>query len=244
VTVFIIIVPIKWLSQGTPSFLLQLFTLIAEASISVFVTLTVIEKALQDDRMRQSEKVRLYTYRAIIWDICIMTVEAIWLAPIWLNPDEKQKRIDAISIIGSDIINPRKEVSETIRKVALKIDDEIKAKQRETFKKKEEYENEEKWKEVLNEGNCITLKHFEKIDRTLNEIRNVLIPRALQISDNSELNRNLLEFEENIRFYERVIVNDRDLASTTSMKSFLLAASNEYDALEEEYRNENFPRTL
>ena len=242
-TIFIIMVPIQWLSQGTPSFLLQLFTLIAEASIGVFVTLTVIEKALQDDRKRQSEKVRWYTYRAIIWDICLMTVEAIWLAPIWLNPDEKQKRIDAIRIIGSDIINPRKEVSETIRKVALKIDDEIKAKRREMLEKKEEYENKEKWKEELNEGNCITLKHFGKIDRTLNEIRNVLIPRALQISDNSELNRTLLEFEENIRFYERVIVSNPCLASTFNMKNFLLAASDAYDALEEEYQNENFPRT-
>ncbi len=189
IAVFIIMVPLFWLSQGAQSFLFQIFTLMAEASISVFVTLVV-------------------------------------------------------RIIGSDIINPRKEVSDTIRKVAFSIDDEMKAKKRKILERREEYENKEKLSEELNEGNRITLKHFEKIDRTLNEIRIVLIPRALQISDNSELNRALLDFEENIRFYERVIVTNPNLASTLNMKNFLLAASDAYDALEKEYRNESFPRKL
>ncbi len=245
IAVFIIMVPLFWLSQGAQSFLFQIFTLMAEASISVFVTLVVIEKALKDDRKHQSEKVRWYTYRAIIWNICLMAVEAIWETPIWHNQDDqKGKRIDTIRIIGSDIINPRKEVSDTIRKVAFSIDDEMKAKKRKILERREEYENKEKLSEELNEGNRITLKHFEKIDRTLNEIRIVLIPRALQISDNSELNRALLDFEENIRFYERVIVTNPNLASTLNMKNFLLAASDAYDALEKEYRNESFPRKL
>ena len=244
--IFIIIVQILWFSQSTSSFLLQLITFMAEASIGVFVTLTVIEKALKDDRKRQSEKIRRYTYRSIIWNICKLTIEAIWLSQVW--PDKRPKRIDAIKTIGNDVMNPRKEVSDAIKEVACAIDDEVRATRYEMLKKKDEYINQgkkEEWQKKWDYCNQITTDHFKKIDRTLSEIRNVQIPRALQIADDRpNLIQALLDFEDSIRFYEHVVMMDPNFVSTDAMKKFLLATSKAYDALELEYRNENFPRTI
>ena len=114
--------------------------------------------------------------------------------------------------------------------------------------KKDEYVNqnkEEEWQKTWNYCNHITSDHFKKIDRTLSEIRNVQIPRVLQIADdNPNLIQALLDFEDSIRFYERAVMMDPNFASTAAMKKFLLAASKAYDALESEDRNENCPRTL
>lgn len=232
--------------NGVQDFISQAPALIAETAISIIVTIFIIEKILSDDKRID----RIHTYEALSNAICRIAYHATQNseAPI-LNKteDEKQIRSQLIGTISTNTHNLRKEVSDAIREIANKTYEEVEKRREERdsdlkLNRSEPGRSEEaqkKWKEFRELDNQIAVEHFQKIDRQLFEIRIVLIPRALTLSNSQELSDALHRFEDILRSYESILVVNTEIATTSNLRDILLEACKAYDALMKEHLKES-----
>lgn len=86
--------------------------------------------------------------------------------------------------------------------------------------------------------NQIAVKHFQNIEKQLFEIRIVLLPRALTLSNSQELRASLHRFEDVLLSYEDILVVKTKRATTSNLIDILIEASNVYDALMKEHQKE------
>lgn len=233
---------INIIPNGVQDFISQAPALIAETAISIIVTIFIIEKILDNDK----KKDRIHTYESLSNAICRIAYYATQNteAPI-LNEteDEKQIRSQLIGIISTNTHNLRKEVPDAIREIANKTYEEVEKRRTDNclILKRSDPGNEEaqiKWKEFVELDNQIAVKHFKKIDKQLFEIRIVLIPRALTLSNSRELSDALHRFEDILRSYENILAVNTERATTSNLRDILLEACKVYDALMKEHQKE------
>jgi|GEM_PF-373247 len=235
----------SFIPDGKHDFISQAPSLIAETAISIIVTIFIIDKILKDDK----KKDRVHTYEALSNAICRIAYYATQNleAPILTETeDERQIRSQLLGTICNNTNTLRKDVSNAIEEIANRTYDEIEKRRKERVSDLRKCGNEpgmsegaqKKWKEFRKLDNQIAVNHFKKIDRQLFEIRIVLIPRALTLSNSQELSDALLRFEDILRSYESILVACPEMATTSNLRSILLEASKAYDALIVEHEKE------
>jgi hypothetical protein len=236
---------INIIPNGIQDFISQAPTLIAEAAISIIVTVFIIERILIDDK----KKDRIHTYEALSNAICRIAYYATQNleAPILnQNEGERQIRSQLIGTISINTHNLRREVSDAIKEIADRTYEEVEKKREERVNDLRQNGNEpgrkeeaqKKWKEFRELDNQIAVKHFKMIDKQLFEIRIVLIPRALTLSNSQELSDALHRFEGILRSYESILAVNTEMATTSNLRDILLEACKTYDALMKEHQKE------
>lgn len=232
---------INAIPNGANDFISQLPSLIAETAISIIVTLFIIEWALNDDK----KKDRAHTYEALSNAICRIAYFATQTEgiAIWTNnEEEKHTRAQILEIVVTNTSNLRPVVSDAIRKIANRTYEEVEERRNALCQVRREEgpaiseETQKKWKDFRNLDNQVAVKHFKKIDRQLFEIRIVLIPRALTLSNSQKLNDALHRFGAHLRGYESILVATPERASTINLRDLLIESSNAYDAIMEEHQ--------
>lgn len=157
--------------------------------MSVWITLTIIERAIKTDREQQWEKVKSLTYMTILNNIRYMASQF---------PETYALDFETINnhmeIINIDVNYPRKEVSDEIIGLAKDIDRiYTNRKFTDDILVEAELSDEES---VIRDRERGYLKHyFNEIGWILEDMRITLIPRVLQLSDDEEVNIALLRFE-------------------------------------------------
>lgn len=233
---------IWYFDSDASNFWSQFFTLATEASISVIVTLFVIEKALKEDRRRHSHEERIYRYETILNLIRYITYQAFSHSKIWISPDECSIRWDLIDKVWAEHSADK---SAIFRKIANKIYYEYgdaNSRMRQEEKPVDSEEWSKKWKENRELDKKLATEHFLRVDRQLNEMRTSLIPRAIDLSDSSELQKALYSFVDILRGYEINLISSPDTVGTNLLRELILAASDAYDAVEKEYQKERLQK--
>jgi len=179
-----------WGLIGGNNFGSQLSLTLAGAAMSVWITLTVIERVIKKDREQQWEKVKSLTYMAILNNIRYMASQFPETDTIDFETINNH-----IDIINTDVNYPRKDVSDEIIKLAEDLN--------KIYKNRNEFSDDILIEAELSDTESATryhesesLKHyFNEIGWILEDMRITLIPRVLQLSDDEEVNLALLRFE-------------------------------------------------
>lgn len=195
----ILLIIIRIFYINSTEYQLQIILILTEAVLSVPITLILIEWVIKRDREKQWEKVRLLTFETILFNI----LNAAYLLPISIPfyiENESKKFFDIILKGKPNPLDPqvRDEISEyakTIRTI-----------QNQLLKEERERLGEDKWDEKMALYSEMILKYHQEVHWLLEDVRLILIPRVLQLSDDQEVNLALLDFENYIRSFEYAII--------------------------------------
>ena len=179
-----------WGFKGGNEFEWQLSLALSGAAMSVWITLTIIERAIKNDREKQWEKVKSLTYMTILNNIRYVASQF---------PETGALDFETINnhliIINTDVNYPRKYVSDEIISLAKYINY--------IYKSRKEFSDDILVEAELSDEESVTREHeigylryyCNEIAWVLEDMRITLIPRVLQLSDDEEANLALLRFE-------------------------------------------------
>jgi hypothetical protein len=168
----------------------QLSLTLAGAAMSVWITLTVIERVIKKDRDMQWEKVKSLTYMTILNNIRYMVSQFPETSTLDL-----ETMMNHMDVINTDVNYPRKDVSDEIIGFAKDISDVYKNRREfnEDFYFEAELSDEES--EARNDEMRSLIFYYGQISWIIEDMRITLIPRVLQLGDDEEVNLALLRFE-------------------------------------------------
>ena len=203
----------------------HVFFILAEAALSVWITLVVIELAIRKDRERKWKRVKLITYTTILNNLRNIANEAASYAFLVVGNCDDQFIKEYARILSSEGNKPRKEVSIAIIEMAIIIT---------TYYKniKEEHNNLDEKKMVKSLTDYYHKEHWR-----LDDIMVTLSPRILELSDDEEANLALLRFENANRIFEDMMELqqkselDSDPVATYALAILLKEAGILYDIL-------------
>lgn len=166
--------------------------------MSVWITLTVIERAIKNDREQQWEKVKSLTYMTILNNIRYVASKFPET-----NALDFETMNNHMEIINIDVNYPRKDVSNAILGLAKEINGIYKSRKEFLDDILVELNDEES---DIREREIGYLKSYcDEISWVLEDMRITLIPRVLQLNDDEEVNLALLRFEA----FSREFLEDR-----------------------------------
>jgi hypothetical protein len=168
------------------------FLMLSGAALSIGITLTIVDCVIKADRVQQWRKVKNLTYFAIMRHLIALAV----LLPACFGSDRKWTFEYEAAIgraIDKGLTTSRKEVSDVMLKMAKAMKNEVEPRD------VEEGWGEvflSKWQKPLEKSTIEELeRHCSYMKRCIQEMRNILIPRVLRLSDDQEVNEVLLRFE-------------------------------------------------
>ena len=206
-----------WSYRNGMEFGWQFFLAAAGISLSVWVTLEVIERAIREDRERQWQKVKSITYMNIINDIRYIVTSV---------PLDTGNAIDCINLINGEINYP----AEFTTNIILDLAKELRAE----YELNDDVKGIDDMSDEESEAREKNLRAFYKSIRYLIEdIKTNLIPRTLLLSSDSEVNLALTRFDAFIRDFQEEIKYSWDLSEISNQIALLLdELASLYDVLQ------------
>jgi hypothetical protein len=173
----------------------HIFFILAEAALSVCITLYVIEFAIRRSNERKWNTAKLLTYLAVISNLRAISSGAIPFATSLIGSDTLA---DCTEILNGPESKPRREIMIAIIDLYKKIDNYYKIhmlRYGETFAP-EVYE--------------FLISYYDNILWRLEDITITLIPRVIELSDDEDVNVELLNFEHASRVFADIMRLQRD----------------------------------
>ena len=181
-----------WFYISDLDFRSRVFLMLSGAALSIGITLTIVDSVIKADRVQQWRKIKYLTYFAIMRALMAFAV----LLPTCFGSDGKWTFEYETAIgraIDKGITTSRKEVADLMLKMAKAMKNEVEPRDvekgwGEVFLSK--------WQKPLEKSTIEDLeRHYDYLRWCIQEMRNTLIPRVLQLSDDQEVNATLLRFE-------------------------------------------------
>ena len=144
-------------------------------AISIFITLTIVQRAIKEDRNRQWQGVKLRTYLVILGHLSNIALSFHLYHTQFRGTKDSDNCID---ILRRSTYDPKEEVSKAMMDFA----DIAKAKHspEESFDKK---------------VTTRLVMFYDSMNMLVNDLNLILIPRVLQLSDNDEMHKTLSDLE-------------------------------------------------
>lgn len=205
----------------------QIAFILAEATISIPITLILIEWVIGKDREKQWEKVKSVTYMSILEHVTIIARSASMHSHL----EMKGEALEFAQILENGFINPKEEVSIAIIELAR-----ISKKETKNWISFMMKEADAESRKKFSQSESQSLGFFyEDAKWRLDEMRHILIPRVLQLSDDKEVNLALLRFEKFCRRFNefmktQTVLNEIPSASN-AMPKFLIELGIIYDVI-------------
>ena len=209
-----------WSYRNGMEFGWQFFLAAAGISLSVWVTLEVIERAIREDRERQWQKIKSLTYMNIINNIRYIVTRV---------PLDTGNAIDCINLINGEINYP----AEFTTNIILDLAKELRAEYgfNDDDKDIDDMSDEELRESEGKEKNLHAF--YKSIIYLIEDIKTNLIPRTLLLSSDSEVNLALTRFDAFIRDFQEEIKYSWDLPETSNLIALLLdELASVYDVLQ------------
>lgn len=209
--------------------------LFSEAVLSVVITLVIVERIITEDRELQWERVKILTYMAILMHISQLALSAShFLDHSWGS----NHTIKYVGVINHNFYEPNAEAAIAIVNLANVIDNDYKHRSYypSYWKDRDGYEK-------FMHAEAVSIEsYYNKVEPLLNDIRTILIPRVLQLSNNQKVNESLLTFEDDMRKFESAVRDQKSLARSNPIARwqipFLLKGAGVlYDILQYELKN-------
>ncbi len=199
----IFLVAALWLYIRNLEFQSQIAFILAEAAISIPITLILIEWVIKRDREKQWEKVKSLTYKTILFNISYVAYKLPMEIPFYLDGSKEFRNIIEKGVLN--VPDPQKEVSYAI----LEFAEIVRTIQNRLLKENREQLGDDKWYDNMYLYSEMILKYNQETDWLLADIRLILIPRVLQLSDDQEVNSALLDFENHIRGFVYAMIEQQ-----------------------------------
>jgi hypothetical protein len=191
-----------WFYISDLDFRSRVFLMLSGTALSIGVTLTLVDLVIKADRGQQWKKVKSLTYETIMGDLIILAT----LLPSCFG--SARMTFDYTIVFGEAInkgfTKSGKEISDVIFKMAKAMNNEVGP---EDIEEGWDEVFLSKWQEPLEESTIEVLRiNYDLMKWSIQEMRNILIPRVLQLSDDQEVNAALLHFERDAAFFEHELM--------------------------------------
>jgi hypothetical protein len=214
----------KWSFISDSDFRSRVSLMLCGAALSIAITLTIVDVVIKADRRQQWEKVKSLTYEEIIddlIDLALFLPSSIGSRWMCFNYE-----VDISKATDKGIAASGKEVSDVIIKMAKAMKNEVNPRDLPLEKST--------IKEIRTE--------YDILKWHIYEMRIILIPRVLQLSEDQEVNAALLRFEKDVRIFEnRLFFYELEIKKTLldaeTIIDLLEAVGNLYEIIGRKYSN-------
>jgi len=169
---------------------------LSASALSIWITLEVIEKALKADREERTSAIRGLTLKSLLYNVCSIVYNSPLAVSGAIKDLDSKLLNECTEKIRCGALDPRDEVAESILALADMID--LGQKSRQQFLSDlSKTQGAEKPLQTEREFDVFTIAYYyQDINFRINRIREILIPRIIELIDDRELELALLKFEE------------------------------------------------
>lgn len=168
----------------------------AGAVASILITLEIIQREIRRDRDSQWEKVEKLTYADIVFHLSFMSYK---IADFLRLSEGVPIPMESFKILSHSISQFEERTPNAIAEImkeANKFYHQHQVTPTDTTKQTKEDEfNTHEWRLKVGGRLKRLILYYEEIDRSLNDIRIILIPRVLQLSNDQEVNEALIQLD-------------------------------------------------
>jgi hypothetical protein len=212
--------------------------MLSGAALSIGITLTIVDFVIKADRGQQWEKVKSLTYEAIMSNLMGI---ALFL-PSCFGSERMILDYEFIFLdaIGDGIVTDGNVVSDTIIKMAKAMENKVEPRDIEDGWDRVFLS---KWQIPLEKSTIKELQtNYAFLKSHIQEMRIILIPRVLRLSEDQEVNAALLRFEKYASLFESQLLRNglekkEILLDAETIISLLEVIGNLYEIMKRKYSN-------